>query len=88
MKRVKLFELSILLQVVAVKDTSESKGLDCIKIVTYGYTTEGDYLEFQFCLEYANETIRDEEFDNLTSEQIKGSIKEIVKNSQIPMQLI
>jgi hypothetical protein len=87
MKRIKLFDLSVLIQVIAIKDTS-NKELDCIKLVTYGYTTEGDYIEFQFCLEYANETIRDEEFENLTDEQIKASIEEIVKSSQIPMQII
>ena len=88
MKRVQLFDISPLIQVTAIKDTSELKGLDCIKLITYGYTTEGDYLEFQFCLEYENEQIRDEEFDDLTNEHVKKSIEAIVKESQIPMHLI
>jgi hypothetical protein len=88
MKRVKIFDLSQIIQVTAVKDTSEIKGLDCIKLITYGYTTKGDFLEFQFCLEYENEKIRDEEFDNLTCEHVKKSIEAIVVESQIPMQLI
>lgn len=87
MIRVRLFEISKLSQVTAIKDTSE-KGFDCIKLLTYGYTTEGDFLEFQFCLEYGNEKTRDEEFDDLTCEHVKKSIETIVKESQIPMQLI
>ncbi|WP_294958752.1 hypothetical protein [uncultured Flavobacterium sp.] len=88
MKRARLFDISQIIQVTAIKDTSEEKGLDCIKLITYGYTTEGDYLEFQFCLEYESEQIRDEEFDDLTTEHVKESIETIVKESQIPMQLI
>lgn len=87
MIRVKLFDISELSQVTAIKDTSE-KGFDCIKLVTYGYTTQGDFLEFQFCLEYESEQIRDEEFDDLTCDHVKKSIETIVKESQIPMQLI
>lgn len=87
MKRLRLFDISEIIQVTAIKDTSE-KGFDCIKLISYGYTTEGDFLEFQFCLEYESEQIRDEEFDALTTEHVKKSIEAIVKESQIPMQLI
>lgn len=88
MKRVKFFELSILIQVIAIKDTSGENGFDCIRFVVFGYTTEGDYLEFKFCIEFLNEIKRDEEFEKLTPEQIKASIEGIVKSSQIPMQII
>lgn len=85
-KRIRLIEPNDAIQIILKKDTSENER-DCITVIVYGETSDFNYIEFNYDIEFNNDTDRDKTFNEITNELIFEDIKKIAESSSIPILL-
>jgi hypothetical protein len=85
-KRVKLVDLSDMVQAVLVKKQSDREK-PAIYVTMYTRTNEAD-IEFSCPMEYKNEDGRDKDFENIKTEGLVALYNDIIEQTNLPEELI
>lgn len=83
-QRIRLFIFNELIQATVLKLVNQNQ-MDCLIITVYGYTKEYDHIQFNYDLEFPDESLRDLMFNDMESELLYEDIVKLIKSSNIPI---